>query len=140
MKKINKIAMQDATRYIEANKFLSDIGDRFYTDPAYAKAFDAAYTKIQQNQTAVLVAEKLGTPLAVKVRRGAILVAAVVILHETGYDTIIWNKLKAYGRKARAKAQEVKDENPDVVIKAATETVYEGHVGETYKDNIRAEG
>jgi len=160
MKKINKIAMQDATRFIEANKFLSDVGDRFYTDPTYARAFNTAYEKIQANQTAVLVAEKLGTPTAIKIRRGVIIVAAVVILHETGYDEVLWNKAKSAGRYLRGKHRkvvaELKEEFPqtaekvaetkDAIVDTAKTAASEAKAAggneydPSYKENLRAEG
>lgn len=109
MKKINKIAAQDAARYVEANAFLSEIGDRFYADKNYAKAFNDAYDRIAANQTAVYVAQKLSTPTAVKIRRVGLIAVGVVILHETGYDKVVWDKLKSFGRKAQAQTNEVKE-------------------------------
>lgn len=123
MKKINKLAAQDAARYIEANATISRIGDRFYADPAYAKAFDSAYSKIQANPTAIEVAKKMRTPTAVKLRQGAIIFAAVVILHETGYDEVLWNKAKSAGRYLRSKHRkvvaELKEEFPQTAEKVA---------------------
>lgn len=110
MKKINKIAAQDAARYIEANRFLSQVGDRFYTDKAYAEAFDNAYAKLQANQTSVLIASKMSSPKVITFKRVAIVAVAAVILHETGYDEVIWNNVKRFFKRAKAKAEELQEE------------------------------
>lgn len=130
MKKIDKLAINDAARYIEAQKVVDDVRAKCYANPAYGDAVGAAYEKMYATQVSVPVRK---APSGPSLKTIGLLVVGAVILHETGYDEVIWNKVKSFGRQAREKAQEVVDENPEVA--QAAENVKEAVVD--LKDEVK---
>jgi hypothetical protein len=117
MKKINKIATQDAMRLVEADKFVTDVIIRANTDPKYNDALEKAYRNIQANQTSVAIAQSSSRVITLK--RVGIVVAAAVILHETGYDEIIWNKIVRLGRIAKSKVEVAVEETKEAFPETA---------------------
>lgn len=115
-KKLNKIARTDAQRYHNALLVRDEVYAKVDANPAYHQALVNELDKLEAiAKPAVAVKTSSGPSL----KTIGLLVVGAVILHETGYDAIIWNKVKSFGRQARAKAQEVVDENPEVAQAAS---------------------
>jgi hypothetical protein len=141
-KKINKLALEDAHRYYDALKVRDEVYARVDASPLYQKAITEELDKLAAVvPTAPAKPFRTGTGPSLKTI--AVLVVGVIVLHETGYDEILWNKVKSYGRKARAKAEELKEEHPDIVQAAQdvkeTATTAANDIKETVKDAVDQE-
>lgn len=139
-KKLNKIARTDAQRYHNALLVRDEVYAKVDANPAYHQALVNELDKLEAvTKPAVTVKTSSGPSL----KTIGLLVVGAVILHETGYDEVIWNKLKEFGRKARAKAEEVAEEHPDVVqaaveVKETAKTAAQD-IKETVKDAVDKE-
>jgi len=116
MKKVNKIAAQDAVRYIQAKKTLNEINQRAWQDVKYADAVDAAVNRIESNATSIALAEKSSSPLVKGLKVGAVVAIAAIVLHETGYDTVLKDKVVRWAKRtkhaAEEKAEDLKEQHP----------------------------
>lgn len=116
MKKVNKVAAQDAVRWVDARETINEIMTKYQHNQQYAKAIDSAVLELDAVPAAV--SQRMPSPGMKRAAKIGLLVAGVIILHETGYDEVLWTNAKRLFRRGKRAAQKVVDENPDIVRKA----------------------
>lgn len=124
MKKLNQLAIEDAQRYFNAVGVRDEIYAKVDANPAYHAAIEKELDKLFTSQPTAVVATqdpfvvpvKTGMSRSTKIKTVAVLVVGVAILHETGYDSILWDKAVRWAKRtkkaAEDKKEELKEEHP----------------------------
>lgn len=113
MKKLNKVAAQDALRYFEALAVRDEVYAKVAANPAYEEAIGKALDKLMEN--APPQATQIELPLKTshvssKLVKAGLLIGAIYVLHETGVDTKIWEGAKKLAGRFKSEAARVRQD------------------------------